>query len=534
MKESYEVIVIGAGVSGLYTLYRLRERGFSVRLLEAGTGIGGTWYWNRYPGARFDSESYTYQYSFSEDLYKEWQWSEHFAAQPEIERYMNFVADKFDLRKDIELNTRVASIHFDSTDRSWEITAEDGRKVRAQFVVAATGLLSAPQLPDYRGVNDFAGLTIHSARWPKEEIDFRGKRVGVVGSGPTAVQIIQTIAPDVGQLTVFQRTANWCTPLRNRPIEAAEQEGLTARAAEIIQECRETFAGFMHNLDPRASTEVSKEERLANYQKLYDQGGFALWFGNYNDMLTNKAFADEVSEFLAEKIRQRVKDPATAEKLIPKNHPYGTKRPPGEKNFYEIFNQDNVELVDLRATPIEQITASGVETTESSHDLDILIYATGFQSLTGALLRIDIRGEDGLTLQEKWSDGPRTQMGIQFAGFPNFFATQGPHHPAAFCNNTRCAETAGDWITNCISYLRDNGYTSIEADPAAEDAWTKLCYDSVKGLIIENMQDSWFFGNNNPELKGERRFLLWAGSVPEFHQLYADVAAKGYPGFELR
>ncbi|MEQ8659318.1 MAG: NAD(P)/FAD-dependent oxidoreductase, partial [Gammaproteobacteria bacterium] len=401
MTDTYDAIVIGAGVSGLYATHCLRERGLAVRVFEAGSGVGGTWYWNRYPGARFDSESYSYQYGFSKALFDEWQWSEQFAGQPEIERYLNFVADRFDLKRDIEFNSRVASLRYDEDACEWELTTAEGRSARARFVVAAMGFLSAPQPPDYPGVGDFAGLTVHSARWPKEGIDFSGKRVGIIGSGPTAVQIIQSIAPDAGHLTVFQRTANWCTPLRNRKLGESEQRELAAQADEIVALCKRTFAGFIHDMDARASTEVaSRAERRAKYQELYDRGGFALWFANYHDIFTNRAFADEVSEFLAEKIRARVHDPVTAEKLIPKNHPYGTKRPPGETNFYEAFNRDNVDLVDLRATPITRITASGVDTSDASYELDALIYATGFQSLTGALLRMDIRGEHGLTLKQ--------------------------------------------------------------------------------------------------------------------------------------
>ncbi|MGD9600329.1 MAG: flavin-containing monooxygenase [Gammaproteobacteria bacterium] len=535
MTETFDAIVIGAGISGLYAVYRLRERGLSVRGFDAASGVGGTWYWNRYPGARFDSESYSYQYSFSKALFDEWQWSEAFAAQPEIERYLNFVADRFDLRREYEFDSRVEQLRYDEHDGCWELTIAGGRRARAQFVVAATGFLSAPQPPDYAGEGEFAGLTVHSARWPKEGVDVRGKRVGIIGSGPTAVQIIQTIAPDAGHLTVFQRTANWCTPLRNRRLTPDEQRELASKADEIVALCKRTFAGFIHDMDPHASTdEPSKEARFAKYQELYDRGGFALWFANYNDMFTNRAFAEEVSEFLAAKIRQRVKDPVVAEKLIPKNHPFGTKRPPGETNYYETFNRDNVELVDLRATPVTRITPRGVDTTAQAYDLDVLIYGTGFQSLTGALLRMDIRGEKGLTLREKWSDGPRTNMGVQIAGFPNFFVTSGPHHPAVFCNATRCAETAVEWIVDCIDHVRSGGHRSIQPTLDAEGAWTQFCYDSVKGLIIDDMRDSWFFGNNNPENKAEKRFLLWAGSVPSFHDTFAEVTASGYRGFEIR
>jgi len=535
MSDTYDAMVIGAGVSGLYAVYKLRERGFSVRGFDAADGIGGTWYWNRYPGARFDSESYSYQYSFSQALIDEWQWSEQFAAQPEIERYLNFVADRFDLRREFELGSRVERLSYDDDSGLWQLETAHGRRARARYVVAATGFLSAPQPPDYDGEGSFAGLTVHSARWPREGVDVAGKRVGIIGSGPTAVQIIQTLAPEAGHLTVFQRTANWCTPLRNRELTSAEQREQAAHAAETVALCKRTFAGFIHDMDPRMSTEVaSKEERFAKYQELYERGGFALWFANYSDMFTNRAFAEEVSEFLAAKIRQRVHDPVMAEKLIPRNHPFGTKRPPGEKNYYETFNRDNVELVDLRATPVRRITPRGVETSERAHDLDVLIYGTGFQSLTGALLRMDIRGSGGLSLQEKWSRGPRTHLGVQVAGFPNFFITSGPHHPAVFCNATRCAETVIDWITDCVDHLRAHGRRSIAPTDAAEEHWTQFCYDSVKGLIIDDMRDSWFFGNNNPENKAEKRFLLWAGSVPDFHHTYATVAAEGYRGFEIR
>jgi cation diffusion facilitator CzcD-associated flavoprotein CzcO len=404
MSKSFDAIVIGAGVSGLYASYSLRERGFKARLFEAGAAVGGTWYWNRYPGARFDSESYSYQYGFSKALFDEWQWSEQFAGQPEIERYLNYVADRFDLKRHIEFDARVASLHYDDEACEWELATADGRRARARHVVAAMGFLSAPQPPDYPGVGDFDGLTVHSARWPKEGIDFGGQRVGIIGSGPTAVQIIQSIAPEAGHLTVFQRTANWCTPLRNRQLSETDQCELAAQADEIVALCKRTFAGFIHDMDARASTEVaSRAERRAKYQELYERGGFALWFANYHDLFTNRAFAEEVSEFLAEKIRERVDDPVIAEKLIPKNHPYGTKRPPGETNYYEAFNRDNVTLVDLRATPVTRIVPRGVETSDALYELDALIYATGFQSLTGALLRVDIRGEDGLTLTEKWA-----------------------------------------------------------------------------------------------------------------------------------
>ena len=533
MTQTYDAIVIGAGVSGLYSLHCLRELGLSARVFEAGTGIGGTWYWNRYPGARFDSESYSYQYSFSQELLDEWEWSEHFAAQPEIERYLHFVADKLDLKRDIELNARVRTVTYDEAEKQWEIETEDGQRARAHFVIAATGLLSAHQLPDYEGVESFEGLSLHTARWPKEPIDFTGKRVGVIGSGPTAVQVIQEVAKEAEHLTVFQRTANWCTPLRNRPIDPEEQRELKERAHEIFDVCKRTFAGFIHGDDSIPSEGVPKAERMARYQELYDRGGFALWLGNYTDTFTSAEVAGEISEFLAEKIRERVDDPEIAEKLIPKSHTFGTKRCPGERDYYEQFNRDNVALIDLRATPISKITPTGIQTGDEHHDLDIIIYATGFQALTGELMRMDIYGEGGRSLREHWSDGPKTNLGVQFSGFPNMFAVMGPHNPATFCNITRCVENNVEWIVDCIRYVRENGYNSIVTTAEAEEAWTQRCYDSLKGLLIEEMQDSWFFGTNNDEnVRG--RFLLFAGGVPLYREIFADVAAKGYEGFELR
>jgi cation diffusion facilitator CzcD-associated flavoprotein CzcO len=529
--QDYDAIVIGAGVSGLYTLHKLRELGLSARVFEAGTDLGGTWYWNRYPGARFDSESYSYEYSFRQDLIDGWNWNEHFAGQPEIERYLHFVADKLDLKRDIEFNARVKSVVYDEGEKRWTIETHGGLRARGRYVICATGLLSAHQFPPYEGVDKFAGLSLHSARWPKEPVDFTGKRVGIIGTGPTGVQIIQTIAPDCKQLTVFQRTANWCTPLRNRPITAEEQKELKAKAHEIFALCKRTWAGFIHDPDPRHAMSVPKAERFARYQMLYDRGGFSLWLGNFSDSFMSQEAADEVAEFLAQKIRERVTNPAVAEKLIPK-HTFGTKRCPGEKNYYETFNLDNVQLVDLHETPIKRITPSGIETSSGLHELDVIIYATGFHSVTGELLRMDIRGQGGRSLQEHWSDGPRTNLGIQFYGFPNMWAVMGPHNPAVFCNITRCAENNVEWIVDSIRYMREHGFETMATTREAEDAWTQRCYDSAKGLLVDKMRESWFFGSTNPEnIRG--RFLLFAGGVPEYRRIFADVAAKGYEGFEL-
>ncbi|MBK8958888.1 MAG: NAD(P)/FAD-dependent oxidoreductase [Proteobacteria bacterium] len=537
MAMQFDMVIIGAGISGLYSLLKAREAGLSARVFDAASDVGGTWYWNRYPGARFDSESYTYQYSFSRELINDWNWSEHFAGQPEIERYLQFMAAKFDLKRDIEFNARVKSVVYDDVQQSWELTTESGLKARARYVIAATGFLSAHQMPDIEGMESFAGISTHTARWPKQGIDLKGKRVGVVGSGATAVQVIQTIAPEVGQLTVFQRSPNWCTALRNRPIDDATQKDLKARAQEIFDSCNETFAGFIHQLDMRNGVDVDKAERWRLYEELHARGGFALWLANYHDVFTNREIAQDVSEFLAQKVRERVKDQAIADKLIPKDHLFGTKRPPGETNYFEAYNHPHVELVDLRETPIARIEAQGVVTGSGAdarlHELDVIIYATGFRAVTGELMRIDIVGEKGLSLKEKWADGPKSNLGVQFNGFPNFFSILGPHNPAAFCNITRCAENNVEWVFDCIRYMRDHGYTSVEANRDAEEAWTQRCYDSVKGLLFGEITDSWFFGYHNPG-SDHGRFLIFTEGVPAYRRIFADVAARDYDGFDMR
>lgn len=531
--EEFDVVVIGAGVSGLYALHKLRQAGYRTRVVDAAADVGGTWHWNRYPGARFDSESYTYQYSFSRELIDEWNWSEHFAGQPEIERYLHYVADKFDLRRDIEFNARVESVIFDEAAQRWSLTTTQGITLRARFVIAATGFLSAHQYPDIPGREDFAGIATHTARWPRDGIDLRGKRVGVIGTGATAVQTIQTIAAEVGHLSVFQRSPNWCTALRNRPIDDETRAALKRNAEAIFARCNETYAGFIHKLDERDGSSVPKAERLKLYQTLHERGGFALWLANYMDVFTNREIAQEVSDFLASKIRERVRDPKTAEKLIPKDHLFGTKRPPGETNYYEAFNHPHVELVDLRETPITRIVPTGVETGSRLHELDVLIYATGFRAVTGELLRMHIVGEGGMTLKEKWKEGPKSNLGVQYAGFPNFFAVLGPHNPAAFCNITRCAENNVDWIVDCLQYIDRHGYTSMQACGDAEAQWTQRCYDSAKGLLFAEVTDSWFFGYHNPGSE-QGRYLIFTEGVPAYRRIFAETAANAYPGFVFR
>src|ERR1700748_2802281 len=413
----FDAIIVGAGLSGMYQLHRLRELGYRVRVFETGTDVGGTWYWNRYPGARFDSESYSYGYSFSKELLEEWEWSEHFAGQPETFRYCKYVADKFDLRRDIQFRSRVTSAIFDEAARSSTTAVEGGSRFSTRFLITAIGPLSTPTLPRIEGRDDFAGQSFHTARWPKEPVDFRGKRVAVIGTGATGVQTIQTIAAEVGHLTVFQRTPNWCAPLHNGKIDAETQKKIKAGYPQMFARCQETFACFLHTPDPRGAFEVTDEEREAFYEKLYGERGFGIWQGNFRDILIDRKANATISEFVARKIRQRVKNPLVAAKLIPKNHGFGTRRLPLETFYYEVYNRDNVELVDITETPIERITPAGIKTSAKEYAFDIIIFATGFDAITGAFDRIDFRGLEGVTLKDKWKHGPQTYLGIMVDGF---------------------------------------------------------------------------------------------------------------------
>ncbi len=528
--ERLDAIVIGAGIAGMYQLYRLRELGLSVRVFETGTDVGGTWYWNRYPGARFDSESYSYGYSFSDELLNEWDWSEHFSAQPETLRYLNFVADKFDLRKDIQFNSRIAAATFDEANDYWEIVTEDGRRARARFLITAVGPLSAHTLPNIEGRDSFEGLACHTARWPHEPVDFTGKRVGVIGTGATGVQVIQEVAKTVGQLTVFQLQPNFCAPLHNSPIDEKTQGEIHASYPEIFDKCGASHGAFLHQADPRLALEVSAEEREALWEKLYSEPGFGIWMGNFADILISEEANALVTEFVVKKIRERVHDPEVAEKLVPKDHGFGTRRVPLETHYYEVYNQDNVELVDLNENPIERITPKGIKTRDVEVELDILIYATGFDAITGAFDRIEIRGERGKKLKDKWADGPRTYLGLQSAGFPNLLTLVGPHNAATFCNIPRCIEQNVDWVTDLIGYMRDKNYTRIAAREEAEDEWTQHVYD-VASLTLLAKTGSWVTGVNLNLPEKKPTFLAYAGGSPAYRAKCDEVAAKDYEGF---
>ena len=534
MTERYDAIVIGAGMSGMCQLHRLRGLGLRVRVFEAGDGVGGTWYWNRYPGARFDSESWTYGYSFSEEILRDWEWSEHFAAQPETLRYCNFVADRLDLRRDIEFGRRITVAAWDDTAGEWDVESADGRHARARFLITAIGPLSAPTMPTIPGVDNFRGEAYHTGLWPHEPVSFAGKRVGVIGTGATAVQAITEIAKTVGHLTVFQRTPNWCAPLRNSPIDAATQARIKTTYPEIFERCRQSFGCFIHDADPRKALEVSPEEREAFFEKLYGEPGFGIWMGNFRDVLVNEEANATITEFMRRKIRERVKDPALAEKLIPTNHGFGTRRVPLESGYYEVYNQPNVRLVDLRETPIERITPLGVKTTGTEHTFDMIVYATGFDAITGAFDRIDIRGRGGRRLRDKWADGPRTYLGLQVEGFPNLLTLVGPHNAATFCNIPRCIEQNVDWVTALLAHMRAHGHTRVEPTPEAEREWLEHVHETGRRMLFTRV-DSWMMGiNRNVPGKDRRTFIVYAGGAPRYREKCDEVVAAGYAGFTFR
>jgi cation diffusion facilitator CzcD-associated flavoprotein CzcO len=522
----YDAIIVGAGISGMYQLLRLRELGLRVLVFEAGTGVGGTWYWNRYPGARFDSESYSYGYSFSQELLDEWDWSEHFAGQPETLRYLNYVADKFDLRRDIRFRSRVAAAHYRDDARSWDVTLEDGSRFRTRFLVTAIGPLSAPTMPRIAGVETFTGQSFHTARWPHEPVDFAGKRVAVIGTGATGVQTIQTIAKEVGSLTVFQRTPNWCAPLHNSKIDPETQKKIKAGYPDMFRRCQETFACFLHTPDPRGTFEVSDEEREAFLEELYAAPGFAIWQGNFRDMVTDRRANAVISDFVARKIRQRVRNQAVAEKLIPTNHGFGTRRVPLETRYYEVYNQDNVTLVDITETPIERITPAGIRTSAADYEFDIIIYATGFDAVTGSFDRIDIRGADGLRLKDKWQGGPKTFLGVLVEGFPNMMMLVGPH--TALGNIPRSIEYNVEWVTGLIGFAQANGLTRVEATAEGVASWTEHVKALGEGLL-SNEVNSWMTGiNTNVEGKQTRIIARYSGSAPAYRARCEAVAADGY------
>lgn len=533
--EKLDAVVIGAGFSGLYSLYRLRDvLGLKARAFDTAEDVGGTWYWNRYPGARCDIESYWYSYSFDEDLQQEWTWSEHFADQPEIQRYLSHVADRFDLRRDIQLGTRVKSAIYDEDIRHWKVETSDGNCVMAKFLISGLGNLSLPREPDFPGLSDFTGPVYWTARWPHESVDFTGKRVAVIGTGSSAIQAIPLIAEQAAHLIVFQRTANYATPLQNRPLKPEESAAIKAKYAELRRMQREAFAGIPYQLEfeirPSALAD-SEDEREVVFEERYAAGSFRLPYGSYLDVLTDLKANELASEFVRRKIRERVNDPKGAEMLTPRSHPYGTRRTPFETNYYETFNRENVELIDAKKTPIVKATRKGLQTQEREFEVDVIIMAIGFDAMSGPLLNIDIRGRGGQTIQEKWQAGPLTYLGIATHGFPNMFIITGPQSPSVWYNMPSAIEDHVDFTSDCIAYMLEHGFETCEARAEAERNWVAHAKEEADKTLVPTA-DSYYMGTNIPGKP--RSCMVYTGGAPKYRGICADVVSNGYEGFEFK
>ncbi len=540
----YEVIVIGAGVAGIYQMKLLQDLGVKATVLELAGDLGGTWYWNRYPGARFDSESYTYGYSFSREVLDEWHWKERFSSQPENLKYLNFVADKFDLRRHMQFNQRVTAAHWDEANRLWRLTVRDEkqnitREMTCRFVVMALGLLSQPTLPRLEGMDKFKGPSFHTYYWPQEGVDLKGKRVAVIGTGATAIQVIAEIADKVGDLTVFQRRPNWSAPLNNSLISEQEMADIRKRYDEIFAACARSPGGFVHEPDRRGFYEVSREERLKTWDRLYDEPGFGIWLANFREIFMDEAANAELSEYIAERIRRRVKDPKVAELLIPKDHGFGVQRVPLETRYFEAYNRPNVHLVDLKAAPLARVTEKGLVTKgpegEREYEFDVIVYATGFDAITGAFDHIDIRGTNGQTLRDKWRDSCSSFLGMMIHGFPNLLMPAGPQSGSASTNYPRGIETGVNWSTEFLKYVWKQGDTRFEPTAEAEARWTAHVV-SMYSMMLMRKAKGWFTGYNSNvpgHEEGKVRYFVYNGGAPKYVERITSVAEKGYEGVVL-
>ena len=534
-KSHYEVIVVGAGVAGIYQIKRLVDLGIEATVLDSAPDLGGTWYWNRYPGCRFDSESYTYGFSFSKELLDEWHWKERFSGQPENLRYLNYVTDKFDLRKYMQFNCKVEGAVFDEACDLWRLRISDGRELTARFVVLAIGLLSAPTLPRLEGMDDFRGRSFHTYYWPHEPVELTGKKVAVIGTGATAIQIIGEIADKVSELTVFQRRPNWSAPLNNSRISEQEMADIRARYDEIFAACKRSPGGFEHEPDRRGFYEVTREERLALWDKLYEEPGFGIWLANFKEIFMDEAANAEFSAYIADRIRRRVKNPETAETLIPRDHGFGVQRVPLETNYLEAYNRDHVHLVDISKTPIERITEKGIRTAAREHEFDIIVYATGFDAITGAYDQMDISGVGGEKLYDKWKDAPSTFLGMLTNGFPNLLMPTGPQSASATTNFPRGIENGVNWCTDLMQYMWDRGLTRADPTREAEERWTAHVTKMYEIMLMRKAK-GWFTGYNSNvpgHEEGRPRYFVYNGGTPKYVGIINDVAAKAYEGIVL-
>jgi cation diffusion facilitator CzcD-associated flavoprotein CzcO len=526
-RTEFDVIVIGAGYAGLYMLYKLRKLGLTVRVIEAADDVGGTWYWNRYPGARCDSESYYYSYTFSKELLQEWSWSERYAAQPEILQYLQHVASRFDLRRDILFNTRVISSAFDEDKDKWEINTDKGIHFSARFFINAVGCLSAANIPNIEGLDQFEGEWFHTGKWPHEKVDFKGKKVGVIGTGATGIQCIPEIAKEAEHLTVFQRTPNFASPANNRPISKEDDQQIKANYEKLIEKMRYAHAGFPYETRGKHAMEVSEQERNQIYEELWEKGSLHFLY-SFSDLLFNKEANHTAAEFIRSKIREIVHDPQVAELLCPKGYYYGAKRPALNWNYYETFNRDNVSLVDIKRSPIVKITSKGILTKEKEYELDNIVFATGFDALTGSLVKIDIKGRNGVSLNEKWKDGPCTYLGLGVHGFPNMFIVGGPGGPSVLVNYPIMVEQAVDWITDIIQFTLKNNFNRFEPTVEAENAWGDTVNDEANKTLY-GVTNSWYSGVN---IEGKPKvFMPFVGGLKKYRKFCDDDAARGYEGF---
>ena len=530
-KPAFDVVVVGAGFAGMYMLHRLRGLGFSVRVYEQGSDVGGTWYWNRYPGARCDVESMQYSYSFSEELQQKWNWSERYAPQPEILKYAQHVAERFSLRSDIVFNTRVEQAEFDERAGTWEVTTSDGKTVHAQFVVLATGCLSNARMPDIKGLAGFAGKVYHTGHWPHEGVDFTGRRVGVIGTGSSAIQSIPVIAGQASHLFVFQRTPNFSIPARNAALTAEERDAVRKNYPEIRRFAREDARnGIYAELPDRGALEDGDNVRQAKYDQRWAKGGLTFMLA-YNNLLLDQAANDTAADFVREKIAEIVTNPETAKRLQPDNHPIGTKRICVDTDYYATFNRSNVTLVDIRNGGIEEIQPNAVRAGGEDHEIDALVLATGFDAMTGSVAKIDIRGRGGKTLNQKWAEGPKTYLGLMSEGFPNLFIVTGPGSPSVLSNMIVSIEQHVDWIADCLAFMRRRALTSMEASLEAEERWVSHV-NEVAHMTLYPQANSWYMGANIP---GKPRiFMPYIGGVGVYRRICNDVAAKGYEGFTMR
>jgi len=526
----HDVIIVGAGFAGIYAIHKLRDQlGLDVQGFEAASGVGGTWYWNRYPGARVDIESVHYSYSFSEELQQEWHWTERFAAQPEILRYLNHVADRFDVRRSFAFDTRVTSVVWDDGNQLWVVTTDDGTVHRSRYFISAAGTLSVPKQLDFPGLENFEGQVLLTGNW-QDDVDLSGRRVGVIGTGSSGIQVVSEVSKVAGELVVLQRTPNYATPVGNAPTDRAEEAADKARYRELREASRNHFVGVpYHEAEPSAMA-VSAEERRSVFDDRWHRGGFRLVFDSFQDLLFNQESNDAAAEYIRERIRERVTDPATAELLCPKNYPYGSKRPPLETNYYEAFNRDNVHLVDVSGNPIAEITATGVRLADGTeHELDTLILATGFDAFTGPLMAMNITGRAGRPLSDAWAEGPQTFLGIAVSGFPNLFLITGPQSPSVLYNMPLAIEDHVDFTANAIQHMRAHGHTVMEATPAAQDDWVAQTDQAAEYTVVPKSGSSWYMGANVPGKP--RKVLVYLGGAPAYRAICAQVENSGYAGF---